>query len=178
MIQFVSPHLLKGKAPCLICALLFALTILAGCGYRMVGSRPLPFDSVTINPVINDTYEPRLEERLHRALSREFIGQGIRVLATGGDVDVTAAVRTFQLGAIAYIDEKVQEQEIILKVDVLLRDRERVMEFTSIQSPIKITFETAGTVTDTVILKERATDKAFSEITREIISKMIIQYAQ
>lgn len=165
------------RIACYTAAVLCALA-LAGCGYRVVGSRPLPFESVTIHPVVNMTYEPRLEERMHKALSEEFISQGITVMASGGNVDVTATVKTFQLGAIAFIEEKVQVQEIIIKVDVTLRDKERVTEFRSIRSPIKITFQSTGSVTDSIIRKERATDKAFSEIAREIISRMIIRYAQ
>ena len=46
------------------------------CGYRVVGSSFLPFESINIKHVKNETYEPRLEERLHLALSKEFINQG------------------------------------------------------------------------------------------------------
>ena len=53
-------------------------TFLYSCGYRFVGSSPLPFDSITIDPVVNKTYEPRLEEIMHRALSDQFIAQGIQ----------------------------------------------------------------------------------------------------
>jgi uncharacterized lipoprotein YajG len=148
------------------------------CGYHMVGSRPLPFQSVTINQVRNMTYEPKLEERLHNALSNEFISQGIRVMAMNGDVDLNATVTTFQLATIAHIDERVQEQSIILKVDVNITDENRSIQFRDMQSPIKITFKTTGTVSESVAEKERATDKAFSEIAREIISKMIIRYAK
>jgi uncharacterized lipoprotein YajG len=148
------------------------------CGYHMVGSRPLPFRSVTINQVKNMTYEPKLEERLHNALSSEFISQGIRVMAMNGDVELNATVTTFQLATIAHIDERVQEQLIILKVDVDINDGEQTIQFRDMQSPIKITFKTTGTVSESVVEKERATDKAFSEIAREIISKGIIRYAK
>jgi uncharacterized lipoprotein YajG len=148
------------------------------CGYHMVGSRPLPFESVTINQVKNMTYEPKLEEKLHNALSNEFISQGIRVMAINGDVELNATVTTFQLATIAHIDEKVQEQLIILKVDVDINDEDRAIQFRDMQSPIKITFKTTGTVSESAAEKERATDKAFSEIAREIISKGIIRYAK
>jgi hypothetical protein len=133
---------------------------------------------VTIKQVVNKTYEPGLEERFHDALSREFIAQGIKVTSEGGDVVVDSVITTFELGALAYIDEKLQEQSIILKADVRITDNEKFMEFRSMQSPIKITFQTTGTVTESIIEKEKATDKACREIAREMISKIIIRYAK
>ena len=40
------------------------LLFLTSCGYRVVGSNFLPFDSIHIKHVENKTYEPRLEESL------------------------------------------------------------------------------------------------------------------
>jgi uncharacterized lipoprotein YajG len=160
-----------------ICFSLAFFLFPVSCGYQIVGSKPLPFQSVTIHPVLNKTYEPKLEEKLHNSLSKEFIAQGIKVMAYNGDIDLTATITTFQLGAIAHIDEKIQEQEITLKVDIRIIDRDRIIEFKSMQSPIKITFQTTGTVSESVSQKEKAIDKACSEIAREIISKIIIRYA-
>ncbi len=158
--------------------LLISCTLIFSCGYQMVGSKPLPFDSIVIRPVHNNTYEPRLEERLYNALSKEFIAQGIKVVSSNGDAALEATVTTFELSSIAVIDEKVQEQTIAMRVDVKITDKERTIEFISIESPIRITFESTGTVSESVLQKERATDKACNEIAREIISKIIIRYAE
>jgi hypothetical protein len=144
----------------------------------MVGSKHLHFDSVTINPVQNHTYEPKLEESLHKALSEEFISQGIKVLADNGDVIIGTVIKTFQLGSLASIDEDVQEQSIVMRVDVKIIDKERVIEFVSMESPIKITFQSTGTVVDSVIQKEQAIDKASREIAGEIVGKIILRYAE
>ncbi len=148
------------------------------CGYKMVGSRYLPFESITIKPVQNRTYEPRLEERLHNALSTEFIRQGIEVTTDGGDVVLDTTATNFQLGAIAAIDEIVKEQEIILYVDIRLTDAGKVTSFNSMRSPIKITFQSTSTVSQSVAEKQTATDKACSEIAKEIVSRIIVQYAK
>ncbi len=161
-------------------AFLFLISyfLIYSCGYHIIGSKSLPFESITIRPINNKTYEPKLEERLHNALSKEFIAQGIKVIAINGDVDIEAAITTFELTPIASIDERVQEQEINMKVHVRVIDKDRVSEFRSMESPIRITFRTTGTVSESVIQKEKAIDKASSEIAREIISKIIIRYAK
>lgn len=151
---------------------------LASCGYHMTGSRLLPFHSITIKPVKNNTYEPGLEERLHNALSNEFINQGIEVRYSGGDVELQTTVTSFQLGAIGAVDEIVKEQELLMEVDITLTDKDRVIRFQSMQSPLKITFESTGTVSETVARKDTAADKASKEIAREIVSQIIIRYAK
>ncbi|MBI5739720.1 MAG: hypothetical protein HZA16_03275 [Nitrospirae bacterium] len=154
------------------------LLLVSSCGYRMIGSTSLPFHSVTIKQVRNRTYEPRLEERMHIALSREFISQGIEVAGTGGEVELEATVTSFQLGAIAAVDDRIKEQSILLRVDIKLTDAGRVTEFSSLESPIKITFQTTGTVSESVAFKELATDKACSEIAKELVGRIIITYAK
>jgi len=157
----------------------------SGCGYQLIGSKSLPFDSITIKHVKNKTYEPRLEDRLHNALSKEFIAQGINVVRGGADVELTATITRFELSAIAIIEENVQEQSIIMQVDIRIVDKgsgttrtEKVTEFSSMESPIKITFQSTGSISDAVAQKEKAADKACTEIAREIIGKIIIKYAQ
>ncbi|MCK5511429.1 MAG: hypothetical protein KAI96_01395 [Thermodesulfovibrionia bacterium] len=144
----------------------------------MVGSKHLDFKSVTIKPVENKTYEPKLEESLHRALSEEFISQGIKVVAYDGDISIETKINTFELGSIAAIDENVQEQSVTMRVDVKILDKERVIEFVAMESPIRITFQSTGTVSDSVINKERAIDKACREIAGEIVGKMVLRYAE
>lgn len=151
---------------------------ISSCGYRVVGSSLLPFESINIDHVKNETYEPRLEDRLHLALSKEFINQGIAVNRTGSEVMLEATVTKFELGAIGAVDEIIKEQELVMTVDIRIVGKDKVMEFKSMQSPIKITFQTIGTVSDSVAHKETATDKACSEIAKEIVGRIIILYAK
>lgn len=158
--------------------LLISCFLFTSCGYQMTGSRLLPFHSITIKPVKNNTYEPGLEERLHNALSNEFISQGIEVTSSGGEVELQTTVKYFQLGSIGAVNEIVKEQELFMHVDITLTDKDRVIDFKSMHSPIKITFESTGTVSETVARKDAAADKASKEIAREIVSQIIIRYAK
>lgn len=157
--------------------LIFAF-VLYSCGYKIIGSSYLPFNSITIKPVQNRTYEPGLEERLHNNLSDEFTNQGIDVKLAGGEVALETTVTSFQLGAVAAVDETIKEQELIMRVDVKVIDNGNVIEFNAMQSPIKITFQSTGTVSQSVAQKERAADKAAKEIAKEIVSRIILNYAK
>lgn len=160
------------------CYLLLLSLFVTSCGYHVIGSRSLPFQSITIRPVQNKTYEPGLEERLHSALSSEFINQGIGVNTSGSDVVLETTITMFQLGAIGVVDETVKEQELLMRADIKLVDNGEVMEFKNATSPIKITFQSTGTVSESAVQKESAADKACKEIAKEIVSKIILNYAK
>ncbi len=160
------------------CLLLTAYFFLSSCGYRMIGSKFLPFDSIIIKPVQNKTYEPRLEEKLHNALSNEFVNQGIEVKVADASVELESTITVFELGAIGAIDEIIKEQELIMLVDMKVINDKEVTEFKAMKSPIKITFQTTGTVSESVAHKESAIDKACAEIAKEMVSKIIIKYAK
>lgn len=163
----------------IFCILLLLFCFLfVSCGYRFIGSGSLPFDSVTIKPVKNNTYEPKLEERMHMALSNEFINQGMEVKAVSSAAVLETTITTFALGAVAAVDETVKEQEIIMHVDITLISNGKITGFNSMVSPIKITFQSTGTVSESVARKEAAADKACREIAKEIVSKIIIEYAK
>ena len=151
---------------------------LSSCGYRFVGSTLLAFDSINIKHVENKTYEPRLEDRLHLALSKEFINLGIAVNAGDSEVALEATVTDFELGAIGAVDEVVKEQELIMTADIRILNNENVTEFKGMQSPIKITFQTTGTVSEAAARKDAAIDKACSEIAKEIVGRIILFYAK
>ncbi len=158
--------------------LFVAALFLFSCGYKIIGSNLLPFDSITIKPVKNKTYEPRLEESLHSALSNEFVSQGIRVVASGGGAELEAIITRFALSAVGSVDEIVKEQTVIMNVDVKITSDGKVIEFASMKSPIYISFETAESISESVANKERVTDKASREIAKEIVSKLIIRYVK
>ncbi len=152
--------------------------IVSSCGYRMIGSTFLPFDTITISHVRNSTYEPLLDESLHFALSSEFISQGIEVLPAGGDAVLKVNVTEFRLNAIGVVDEKVQEQELSVSIDAELIDEKETVKFMSVTSPISITFQVSGTVGESIVNKERAIDRDAREIAKEIVSRIMTRYAE
>jgi len=151
---------------------------LSSCGYRVVGSTLLDFDSINIKHVENKTYEPRLEDRMHLALSKEFTNQGIAVNSADAEVTLEATVIGFELGAIGAVNDIIKEQELVMEVDIRIVDKGNIITLNSMRSPIKITFQVAGTVSESVAHKETAIDKACSEIAKEIIGRIILLYAK
>jgi outer membrane lipopolysaccharide assembly protein LptE/RlpB len=157
------------------------LVTLYGCGYHIVGSTSIPFDNIVIRPVQNKTYEPGLEDVMHHALSREFITQGINVKSLGSLDNMAVletVIRDFSLNTVAVSDDEVKEQSVVMKVDFRLIEDSRVIEFNSVKSPIKITFQAAGSVTESVIEKQKAIERVTQEIARELVSRIVLRYVE
>lgn len=175
----------------LILLVLSYLVLFYSCGYRFVGSSTMPFNSITIDPVVNKTYEPRLEEILHHALSDEFIAQGIQVMAYGGDYRLQSTITNYQVSPVAEFDKSVKEQRITMWVDFTLSNAEVVNKFKNIKSPYQFTSQTTNVardtnpktlnddererreVQDTAIRKEIDTIRVSREIARELIVRII-----
>ena len=164
------------KCRCIILALF--LLVHYSCGYSIIGSKDLPFDSVTIKPVRNNTYEPLLEDSLHSALSREFIIQGIDLVTADGDINIETVITNFNLSAIGAVDERVKEQTIVMIVDFRIIEDGKVTEFRGLGSPIRITFQSEGSVTKAAANKERSIDRTSAEIAKEFVSKIVLKYAK
>lgn len=152
------------------------LLVLYSCGYRLIGSKHMPFDSVMVRPVKNLTYEPLLEDHFHRALSREFTINGIKMVREGGDIDIETVITNFSLSALGAVDERIKEQTINMSVDLRIVDNGNVTEFKGMGSPIRITFESTGSISDAVANKEKAIVKISEEIAKEVMSRIVQTY--
>lgn len=180
---------ISNRLQLLFCLLFFtACFLFSSCGYHIIGSKYLPFDSIAIRPVQNMTYEPKLKEKLHNALSREFITQGLNIVPADrpdtfgrvpdNSIVLEARITTFELKTIAAVDEQVKEQEIIMLVDVTIIDKNTLREFKAVKSPLQITYQATGTVSEANVRKDMAIDKACTEIAKEIADKITIKYVK
>ena len=133
------------------------------------------------------TYEPTLKEKLHNALSREFLIQGINLSSASPDtmgkvpesgIAIEARITTFDLKTIGAVGDQVKEQEIIMLVDVSIMDKNTVSELKAVKSPIQITYEATGTVSEAAARKGKAIDKACAEIAKEIADRVIMKYVK
>ena len=53
--------------------------LLSGCGYSVHRQSDLPFSEIQIGTIENKTLEPKLQDKLHTALTEEFMQNGIMV---------------------------------------------------------------------------------------------------
>ena len=168
------------KILCLYYVIFFWL--IASCGYKFVGSEPLPFESITIEPVINRTYEPRLEEILHRALSEAFIEQGIQVVDQGGDYHLSSFIKEFRTITESEfrsdtLDRSVPvEQNVNMYVNFIITGNDKKMKYSRIDNPYKFNYDASGSVQSAVNLKDANIRRVCREISLDLITRLMLEY--
>jgi hypothetical protein len=149
------------------------LLTVCSCGYTIHGKKSLLFDSIQITRIENRTFEPKLQDRLHNALTEEFLKQGIAVYPEAG-YKLSGTIHLFELRVLSEKSDIAAEYEVIIKGDFRLVDPSgNVREFKNIGSPFIVSFESSDLLEDVLALKELASEKAIRDMAGEIISVLI-----
>lgn len=156
------------------CAYL-AVAMTAGCGYSLHRKADLPFTEIRIGKIENLSLESKLQDKLHKALVREFTKNGIAVTPSVGNV-LSGVVRRFEMSSLSEKKDISVEYKIAIDAEFTYRDNEgKVREIKKVMSPFIIS--SAGSQDIAVILGSRdlAEDKAMADIAMEIVGALIYQ---
>jgi hypothetical protein len=149
------------------------LFTVCGCGYTIHGKKSLPFDSIQISKIENLTLEPKLQDRLHNALTEEFLKQGIAVHPEAG-YKLSGTIHLFELHVLSERSDIAAEYEVIIKGDFrLVGPSGNIKEFKNIGSPFIVSFQSSDLLEDVLALKELASEKAIRDMAMEIVSILI-----
>ena len=159
-------------AAMLLCAMLSALCPL-GCGYQIHNKASLPFSAIQIGRIENKTVEPKLEDRLYRALTEEFLKQGVDV-SPGASYKITGTIHQFDMRVLSEKSDVAVDYEVIVKADFKLTDPSGITkEVRNIESPFIISFSGGGALNDLITSKELAAERAIRDIAMEIVAGLI-----
>lgn len=161
---------LKIKRPLLLfalCSLLSALCFLIGCGYKFQGRETLPFDSVRIGRIENRTFEPKLEDKLQKALADELIKNGIMISKNSGHV-ITGVITKFELKPLTEKEGLAVEYEVIIKGEFFLTSPEGKVTELRNSGVFIVAFYNAGSLNELTASKEPAIETALKNLSSEI----------
>ncbi len=160
---------------CFICILfsVFCFLCFVGCGYTIHGRASLPFDSIQIGKIENITVEPKLQDKLHKALTEEFLKQGIAVYPDAG-YKVIGTINQFELRILSEKADIATEYEVLIKGDFkLINPSGNIKEFKNIGSPFIVSFSGSGPLEELIASKELASERAIRDMAMEIVSTLI-----
>jgi len=151
------------------------LFLLTGCGYTVRSSDSLPFKEIAIKPIVNMTSQPDLEDTFHRALTEEFIRQGIGV-SRSANFSMEGRLYEFKLKTVAEKNEFSREYEALIKADITIiaPDGSR-REYLSRYPGYIESFLAETSLNSIVVLKDIATQKALQALARRIVTEVIYQ---
>jgi hypothetical protein len=153
----------------------FSLLIFSGCGYTIHSKSSLPFDSIQIGNIENLTVEPKLQDRLYKALTEEFLKQGINVYPDA-PFKLSGRIYKFDLIILSQKQDIATEYEVIIEGDFRLVDSSgNIKDFKKIGSPFIVSFQSSDLLEDVLSLKELASERAIRDMAMEIVSLLIYQ---
>jgi outer membrane lipopolysaccharide assembly protein LptE/RlpB len=150
-----------------------AVLMTAGCGYSLHRKADLPFTEIRIGKIENLSLEPKLQDKLHKALVREFTKNGITVTPSVGNV-LSGVVRRFEMTSLSEKKNVTFEYKIVIEADFTYRDNDGNVRVTKkVMSPFIVS--TAGSQDMGVLLGSRdvAEEKAMADIAMEIVGALI-----
>ncbi|MCE5195329.1 MAG: LPS assembly lipoprotein LptE [Nitrospiraceae bacterium] len=159
------------------CFLLLAacfLPLIAGCGYTIQGKDTLPFEYVKIGRIENKTYEPKLEDRLYKALTDELMKNGFVISRSAGHV-ISGVINEFHLRPLSEKDGYAVEYEVIVKGRFILTAPDGKTKELRNSGAFIVSFYNAGNIQSIVASKETATDTALKNLASEIRAGIIYQ---
>src|SRR4030043_1623632 len=157
---------------CALCSVLCAFCFF-GFGYTIHGKASLPFDSIQIGKIENITVEPKLQDRLHEALTEEFLKQGIAVYPDAG-YKLIGTINKFELLILSEKSDVAEEYEVLIKGDFKLIDPSgNIKEFKNIGSPFIVSFSGPGPLDELIASKEIASEKAIKDMAMEIVAVLM-----
>ena len=157
----------------ILSAIFCLLSTVFGCGYTLHGKASLPFQAIHIGIIENRTVEPKLQDKLYKALTDEFLKQGIAVYH-GADHQIEGRIDQFELRILSETSDVATEYEVIMKGNFTITDSSgHSKEIKDIGSPFIISFSGSGHLTELLAVKELASDRAVRDMASEIVATLI-----
>ncbi|NOZ25231.1 MAG: hypothetical protein GXO94_03960 [Nitrospirae bacterium] len=152
---------------------LLQCSLLVSCGYRVHKTSVLPFGSVRIGVVENQTFEPGLQDLFINVMAEELLRNGI-ALADRSAYVLSAVLTDYRLDTLSIKDDLSVEYIIRIAADVRLGFPDgSVREIKDIGSEFMETFVSADDIQAIQSQRERATEKAVRGLAQRIIAEMI-----
>lgn len=151
----------------------FTVLMASGCGYSLHGRADLPFTEISMGKIQNLSLEPKLQDKLHKALVREFTKNGIAVTPSAGNV-LSGIVRKFEMLSLSEKKDITVEYRIIIDADFTYKDTNgKVFEVKKLQSPFIVSSQGSKDMAALLGSRALAEDKAMSDIAMEIVGALI-----
>ncbi len=146
-----------------------------GCGYSIHPQSALPAKEVEIGLIENTTLEPKLQDKLQRALTEEFMKQGIRVVH-GADYRIAGVVKSFELVSLSERGGTTVDYRVAISAEFKLYNREGKMLSThKISTPFIVSLTDPGDLGTLLAMKDSAEERAMADIAMEIVGALIFR---
>lgn len=147
--------------------------LLNGCGYSVHRYSSLPFTEIKIGLIENRTLEPRLQDKLHKALTEEFLNHGISINPAAG-LKITGIIHNFDMVVLSEKNGVAVEYQIVIKADFRIIDEKGdIKDIKNISSPFIVSFSGAEEFGRLLANRDVAEERALSDVAMQIVGSLI-----
>ncbi len=148
-------------------------SFLAGCGYSIHRHADLPFTSIRIGDIENRTLEPKLQDKLHRALTEEFMKQGVSV-DPSAPLELKGTIHRFQMSGLSEKAGVIIEYQVNIRADFRVTDEKgAVKEIKNIDSPFIVSFTGSQDIGMLLANRDIAEEKAARDVAMQVVRALI-----
>ncbi|MDA8433953.1 MAG: LptE family protein [Nitrospiraceae bacterium] len=154
-------------------ALVAFLLFVPGCGYSIHPQSSLPAKEVQIAPVVNNTREPKLQDKLSRALTEEFLKQGVRV-DPAARYTLAVSINSFDMVSMSEKGGVAVDYRVVVNVAFRVLDSNgKAVKTGNIGSPFIVSVNSAENLAALLAAKEVAEEEAMRDIAMEIAGALL-----
>ena len=146
--------------------------LLSGCGYSVHRQSDLPFSEIQIGIIENNTLEPKLQDKLHRALTEEFMQNGIMV-RPGADTKLSAVIREFDMNILSEKNEITVQYRVIIHADFSIVYKNGKKDITNMNTPFIVTLTASNALNKVLATKELGEEQAMRDIAMRLVGTLI-----
>jgi len=146
--------------------------LLSGCGYSVHRQSDLPFTDIQIGTIENKTLEPKLQDKLHKALTEEFMQNGIMV-TPGADTKLSAVIRDFDMKILSEKNDITVQYRIFIRADFTLVYKNGKTEIKNMDTPFIVTLTASNNLNKLLATKEPVEDQAMRDVAMRLVGTLI-----
>ncbi len=153
---------------------LILIFLVSSCGYSVHKKANLPFTDIQIGKINNLTFEPKLQDKLQRALADTFIQYGFEISPTSR-YRLEGDITRFEIKTLSEKDLITTEYQIFLFCSFKLIDTttNNVIKVDSITDPFVSYFSAKGRLENVLAQKESAVENSLNDLSKELIRYII-----
>ena len=153
-------------------SILASAYLLSGCGYSVHRQSDLPFSEIQIGTIENKTLEPKLQDKLHTALTEEFMQNGIMV-RPGADTKLSAVIHDFDMKILSEKEDITVQYRVIIRADFAIEYKNGKTELKNMDTPFIVTLTASNALNKLLATKELAEEQAMRDVAMRLVGTLI-----
>ncbi len=153
--------------------LFLSIIFTVSCGYRIHTKAGLPFQSIYLRNIDNQTLEPGLQDKMRKIAYQTLIDNGFSVTSSSDRV-LDIQIKNYRLSSLSEIGLNTVEYQILMNVKVIMYDTsgEKIKEFNPV-SPFVTYFRTTKDLASIIADRNLAIERLMHDICDDMVRKII-----